>query len=187
MLISISVYFYQYFLLDTNNLKIFDAAICQTTGFQTVFRNWRHLQTTNRMQLNSLPNDNILDWSKFKAFADDKINVTKNNEIYFGKGRKHCGKRKKCWLPAFSPFPTMFSKGSFFRVVKSQDCVGKLILYHTIPASLNDPETDRVWKHYGKWRKCWQPDFFLPFSHNVFYPIKKRNNHFSNIKIVVCR
>ena len=22
-----------------------------------------------------IPNDNILDWSKFKAFADDKINV----------------------------------------------------------------------------------------------------------------
>ena len=22
--------------------------------------------------------------------------------------RKHCGKRRKCWLPAFSPFPTMF-------------------------------------------------------------------------------
>ena len=28
----------------------------------------------------------------------------------FGKGIKHCGKRRKCWLPAFSPFPTMFSK-----------------------------------------------------------------------------
>ena len=23
--------------------------------------------------------------------------------------RKYCGKRRKCWLPAFSPFPTMFS------------------------------------------------------------------------------
>ena len=22
---------------------------------------------------------------------------------------EHCGKRRKCWLPAFSPFPTMFS------------------------------------------------------------------------------
>ena len=22
---------------------------------------------------------------------------------------KHCGKRRKCWLPAFSPFPSMFS------------------------------------------------------------------------------
>ena len=22
---------------------------------------------------------------------------------------KHCGKRRKCWQPAFSPFPTLFS------------------------------------------------------------------------------
>ena len=38
--------------------------------------------------------------------------------ICFGKGRKHCGKKRKCWLPAFSPFPIMFSKG----YVKSWDC-----------------------------------------------------------------
>ena len=31
----------------------------------------------------------------------------------------------KCWLPAFSPFPTVFSKALFFKVVKSRDCVGK--------------------------------------------------------------
>ena len=35
-----------------------------------------------------------------------------NIEIYSGKGRKHCCKRRKCWLPAFSPLPT-FSKGFF--------------------------------------------------------------------------
>ena len=29
-------------------------------------------------------------------------------EICSGKYRKHCGKRRKCWLPAFPPFPTMF-------------------------------------------------------------------------------
>ena len=37
-------------------------------------------------------------------------------------GRKHCGKRRTCWLPAFSPFPTIFTKGFFFRIVKSLDC-----------------------------------------------------------------
>ena len=51
-------------------------------------------------------------------------------EISFGKGRKHCGKRRKCWLPAFSQnivgkgenagyqhfllFPQGFSKGFCF-------------------------------------------------------------------------
>ena len=29
------------------------------------------------------------------------------------KCRKHCAKRRKCWLPAFSPFPTMFSNTLF--------------------------------------------------------------------------
>ena len=36
---------------------------------------------------------------------------------------KHYGKRRKCWLPAFSPFPIMFSKGCMYRVNKSRDCL----------------------------------------------------------------
>ena len=36
-------------------------------------------------------------------FADYKLNFT--HRI-----RKLCGKRRKCWLPAFSPFHTVFLK-----------------------------------------------------------------------------
>ena len=43
--------------------------------------------------------------------SDSKI------ESYVVKSRKHCGKRRKCWLPAFSPSPTMFSKAFFSRGV----------------------------------------------------------------------
>ena len=39
-------------------------------------------------------------------------------EILLGMDRKHCGKRKKCCLPAFSPFPTMSSKAVFVRSLK---------------------------------------------------------------------
>ena len=47
-------------------------------------------------------------------------------EICFGKGRKHFGKRSKCWLPAiFSISYNVFQKYSFSRVVKSQDYVVK--------------------------------------------------------------
>ena len=42
-----------------------------------------------------------------------------------GNDTKHFGKRRKCWLPAFSPFPTMFSKGFLYRFLKSHDCVVK--------------------------------------------------------------
>ena len=41
----------------------------------------------------------------------------------FGNGRKHCGKGRKCWLLAFSPFPTMFSKGFLYMVFKIRDSV----------------------------------------------------------------
>ena len=76
--------------------------------------------------INSLPNDKFFDWSKLKVFADDKLNVAEKVEICFAKGSKHCGKRRKCWCPAFSPLPTMFSNSFFLRVVKSWDSVVKI-------------------------------------------------------------
>ena len=45
-----------------------------------------------------------------------------NDDLCFSLHRKHCGKRRKCWLPAFSPLPSLFSKGFFPRVVKSGLC-----------------------------------------------------------------
>ena len=38
-------------------------------------------------------------------------------------GKKYCEEMRKCWLPAFSPFPAVLAKGFFFRVIKSLDCV----------------------------------------------------------------
>ena len=71
--------------------------------------------------LHSLLNNKVLNWSKFK---DEKINVALKLKC-FGKGRKHCGKRRKCWLPAFSPFSTMFSKVFFHRVVTKSGLCSK--------------------------------------------------------------
>ena len=73
--------------------------------------------------INFLPNDKILDQSKIKAFADNKKKCDQKIEICLGMGRKHCVERRKCWLPAFSLFPTMFSKAFFLGVLKSRDCV----------------------------------------------------------------
>ena len=68
---------------------------------------------------NPLPNDKILNWFKVKAFTIGKVYVIEKLLFVFGR----VGKVGK--LPAFSPFPIVFSKGSFFRVVKSRDYVGK--------------------------------------------------------------
>ena len=64
------------------------------------------------MSLNSLPNDKIPDWSIVEAFADDKLDVVKMVISLFDKS-ENTGKRRKCWLPAFSPFPTVFLKVIF--------------------------------------------------------------------------
>ena len=103
--------------------------------------------------INSLPNNKILDPSKFKAFADDKERCYPKIKICFGKTRKHCGKRRKCWLPVFSPCPTMFLKGFFHRVIKSQDCVVKG--FETKQGG------GRV---FGKGRKNWFPASSMMFS-----------------------
>ena len=65
-----------------------------------------------------LINDKISDLPKLKAFAEDTSNETQNLEICVLKGRKHCGKRRKCRLQAFSPFPYKASKTSFSRPLK---------------------------------------------------------------------
>ena len=36
----------------------------------------------------------------------------------FTVGRKHCGKKRKCWFTAFSSCPAMFSKGFSLGVLK---------------------------------------------------------------------
>ena len=68
----------------------------------------------------------ILDWSNLTVSADHNSNVAQKMKYFFDRViRKHCAKRRKCWLPAFSPFPTLFSKAFFERVVKTWDCVVK--------------------------------------------------------------
>ena len=69
---------------------------------------------------NPLPNDKILDLTKLKALVDDKFDV---NEIEIG--WKKLRERRKCWLSAFSSFPTLFSEDFFLRVIWSRDCVIK--------------------------------------------------------------
>ena len=72
-----------------------------------------------------LPNNKILDHSKLKAFADDKINVTAKQKFVLGRVENIVGEGKNAGYQHFSPFPTMISKGFYFKVVKCLDCVVK--------------------------------------------------------------
>ena len=44
-----------------------------------------------------------------KAFADDKVNSSQIFK-FVPKQVENSGERRKCWLPAFSPFPKCFQK-----------------------------------------------------------------------------
>ena len=44
----------------------------------------------------SLPDDKISDWSKLKAFADEKINVTEKLKFVLGMIENIVGKRRQC-------------------------------------------------------------------------------------------
>ena len=79
--------------------------------------------------LNSLQNDKILGWSKCQAFADDKLIVTLKQKFFSGWVENIVGNGEKCWLPAFSPFPAMFSKASFSGSLKSGWCCKGLISF----------------------------------------------------------
>ena len=76
------------------------------------------------------PNNKTSDKSKLKSLVDDKRRVIQKLKFVSGKGRKHCWKRRKCWLPEFSPFLTMFSNAFFSEDSIKLELCGKVLLLH---------------------------------------------------------
>ena len=60
----------------------------------------------------SLPNNKILDWSKLKAFADDKIDVTEKFKFVLGRVGNIVGKGENAGYQHFLVFPQCFQKAS---------------------------------------------------------------------------
>ena len=63
-------------------------------------------------EFNSLPNNKILDWSKLKAFADDKINVTEKLKFVLERVEDIVGKGENAGYQHFLLFPQCFQKNS---------------------------------------------------------------------------
>ena len=73
----------------------------------------------------SLPNDNILDKSKFKAFADDKFILPRKLKFVLGRVENIVGKAgENAVYQHFLLFQLCFHF-FFSEVVKSRDCVVK--------------------------------------------------------------
>ena len=69
-------------------------------------------------QFNSSPKDKILDLSKFKAFADNNLNVYQNLNIAFGRVENMVGKGENVAYQHFLLFPQCFQKASSLRSLK---------------------------------------------------------------------
>ena len=74
--------------------------------------NYEGKLTKNKM-LNSLPNYKILVWSKWSAFADNKINVNEKLKIVLGRVKNIVGKRENAGNQHFLLFPQCFQKASY--------------------------------------------------------------------------
>ena len=57
-----------------------------------IFHNLHNEPCSMIREFNSLPSDKILDWSKFKVFADNKINATEKLKIVMGRIENIIGK-----------------------------------------------------------------------------------------------
>ena len=69
-------------------------------------------------EVNFLPNDKILDLSKFKAFADGNIISTQELKFVFGKVENIVGKGENAGYQHLLLFPQCFQKLSFPEVLK---------------------------------------------------------------------
>ena len=67
------------------------------------------------LSFNTLPNDKILDWSKLKAFADDKINAFADEKLKYVLERSEniVGKGENAGYQHFHLFPQCCQKTSY--------------------------------------------------------------------------
>ena len=64
---------------------------------------------------NSLPHHKILDWSKLRAFADNKINLTQKLQFVLGRVENIVEKGENAGYQHFLLFPHCFQKAVFSR------------------------------------------------------------------------
>ena len=72
--------------------------------------------------VHSLPNNKFLEWSKLKAFADDKIKVAEKLKFVLDKVENIVGRGENTGYKHFLLFPQCFRE-YYFGVVKSRDYV----------------------------------------------------------------
>ena len=92
--------------------------------------NWKSLKWAYQLKCSLFTKQPNFRPVKIERICKQQNKCNLKNEIYFVKGGKHHGKRRKCWLTAFFPSPTMFSKDFLYSVV--QVVIVCLIVFRTL-------------------------------------------------------
>ena len=77
------------------------------------------------LPFNPFPDSKILGLPKFKAFADDKLNVTQNVQVVFHRTGNSMGKEENAGYQHFFLFPQCCRKGFSSGVSKVKSLSGK--------------------------------------------------------------
>ena len=121
--------------------------------------------------INSLPNDRILNLSKFKAFADDIIIVTQILKLVLERLENIVGKGQMLVTSIFS-----FSKNVFrsFQRLSFPEVLNMEIVFYSVNPF---PHNDTFWRPWeiSLQKTLWEKEKLLAmsnfsFSHIVFYP-----------------
>ena len=75
-------------------------------------------QETAKLRVNFLRNNKILDWSKLKAFADDKLNVAEMIISLYDRVENIVGKGENAGYQHFLLFLQCFHKASFIGLLE---------------------------------------------------------------------
>ena len=120
---------------DYKNLRVGTNWSCRTLFRNTAFC---------KKLLNSSQKDKVLELTKLKAIGRWQFRYGSNDRVYFWWIGKQGGKRRKCWLPAFSPFPILFIKAFPIRIVKTPGFKKINIITINVPSSRSLSE---FWKY----------------------------------------
>ena len=80
--------------------------------------NGNNISNTFSRSFNSLPNDNFLDWSKLKAFADTNLSFAEKLKFVLERVENIVGKGENAGYQHFLLFPQCFQKASLLGSLK---------------------------------------------------------------------
>ena len=92
--------------------------LMETSIFSLAYNVFKRLSEVDLYLTRSIPNNQILHWSKLKAFADNNLRFAKITISVWDSGEKIVGKGENAGYQHFLLFPQCFQKASIWGSLK---------------------------------------------------------------------